>query len=167
MPMFCSVLSLSRSQSAYVYAYFRWAGASCFCSRLAGGRGSGRHLKAYIWRTDGEVLQCMASYRRLCTDQQLSNRLNNRLNVCSHDAAGCSIAVVKPHKRLATANNRLNICIYDAAGCPAGCQTGTIWLGTFWPWRDVLTAGRYDFGTFRRRDVLTMGRFWCKAWVPT
>ena len=24
--------------------------------------------------------------------------------------------------------------------------------------------GRYDFGTFRRRDVLTMGRFDCKAW---
>jgi len=23
--------------------------------------------------------------------------------------------------------------------------------------------GRYDFGTFRRRDVLTMGRFDCKA----
>jgi len=23
--------------------------------------------------------------------------------------------------------------------------------------------GRYDFGTFRRRDVLTMGRFCCKA----
>ena len=35
--------------------------------------------------------------------------------------------------------------------------------------RDVLTMegrfdwGRYDFGTFRRRDVLTMGRFDCKA----
>ena len=24
--------------------------------------------------------------------------------------------------------------------------------------------GRYDFGTFRRRDVLTMGRFDCKAY---
>jgi len=24
--------------------------------------------------------------------------------------------------------------------------------------------GRYDFGTFQRRDVLTMGRFDCKAW---
>jgi len=23
--------------------------------------------------------------------------------------------------------------------------------------------GRYDFGAFRRRDVLTMGRFDCKA----
>ena len=23
--------------------------------------------------------------------------------------------------------------------------------------------GRFDFGTFRRRDVLTMGRFDCKA----
>jgi len=23
--------------------------------------------------------------------------------------------------------------------------------------------GRYDFGTFRQRDVLTMGRFDCKA----
>jgi len=23
--------------------------------------------------------------------------------------------------------------------------------------------GRYDFGTFRRRDFLTMGRFDCKA----
>ena len=35
--------------------------------------------------------------------------------------------------------------------------------------RDVLTMegrfdwGRYDFGTFRRRDVFTMGRFDCKA----
>jgi len=35
--------------------------------------------------------------------------------------------------------------------------------------RDVLTMegrfdwGRYDFGTFRRRDFLTMGRFDCKA----
>jgi len=35
--------------------------------------------------------------------------------------------------------------------------------------RDVLTTegrfdwGRYDFGTFRRRDFLTMGRFDCKA----
>jgi len=26
----------------------------------------------------------------------------NQLNVCSYDAAGCSIAVVKPHKRLTT-----------------------------------------------------------------
>jgi len=37
---------------------------------------------------------------------------------------------------------------------------------------DVLTIegrfdwGRYDFGTFRRRDVLTMGRFDCKAAEP-
>jgi len=35
--------------------------------------------------------------------------------------------------------------------------------------RDVLTmegrfdSGRYDFGTFRRQDFLTMGRFDCKA----
>ena len=27
--------------------------------------------------------------------------------------------------------------------------------------------GRYDFGTFRRRDVLTMGRFDCKAFAVT
>ena len=39
--------------------------------------------------------------------------------------------------------------------------------------RDVLTMegrfdwGRYDFGTFRRRDVLTMGRFDRKANVPS
>jgi len=26
--------------------------------------------------------------------------------------------------------------------------------------------GRYDFGTFRRRDVLKMGRFDCKAATP-
>jgi len=26
--------------------------------------------------------------------------------------------------------------------------------------------GRYDIGTFRRRDVLTMGRFDCKAFKP-
>jgi len=44
-----------------------------------------------------------------------------RLNVCLHDAAVCSNAVVKPHKRL---NNRLNVCIHDTAGCPTGCQTG-------------------------------------------
>jgi len=163
MPMFRSVLSLSRSQSAYVYAYFRWAGASCFCSRLAGGRGSGRHLKAYIWRTDGEVLQCMASYRRLCTDQQLSNRLNNRLNVCSHDAAGCSIAVVKLHKWLTTVEQlvgQLVECLYtrccrlsnrlsnrgrfDSGRFDHG---GTFWLGTLWLW-DVSTTGRFDNGTF-------------------
>jgi len=26
--------------------------------------------------------------------------------------------------------------------------------------------GRYDLGTFRRQDVLTMGRFDCKAFLP-
>jgi len=60
-------------------------------------------------------------------------------------------------------DNRLNVCIHDTAGCPTGCQTGDDLT------RDVLTMegrfdwGRYDFGTFRRRDVLTMGPFDCKA----
>ena len=60
-------------------------------------------------------------------------------------------------------HNRLNVCIHDAAGCPTGCQTWDLLT------QDVLTMqgrfdwGRYDFGTFRRRDVLKMGRFDCKA----
>ena len=45
------------------------------------------------------------------------NRLWNRLNVCLYDAAGCSTAVVKPHKQL---NNRLNVSIHDTAGCSTG-----------------------------------------------
>jgi len=46
------------------------------------------------------VVQMTASREQ--TFNRLSNRLFNRfdsrLNVCSHDAAGCSTAVVKPHK---------------------------------------------------------------------
>ena len=42
-------------------------------------------------------------YSRL--SNRLYNRFDNRLNVCLHDAAGCSTAVVKPHNRL---NNRLD-----------------------------------------------------------
>jgi len=61
----------------------------------------------------------------------------------------------------------MSVCIHDTAGCPTGCptdcQTGDDLTG------DVLTMeGRFDweryaFGTFRRRDVLTMGGFDCKA----
>jgi len=41
------------------------------------------------------------------------NRLDSRLNVCLHDAAGCSTAVVKPHKRLF---NRLDNRLYRVNG---------------------------------------------------
>ena len=60
-------------------------------------------------------------------------------------------------------DNQLNVCIHDAAGCPTSCQT---WDDLT---QDVLTMeerfdwGRYDFRTFRRRDVLKVGRFDCKA----
>ena len=51
----------------------------------------------------------------------VNNRFHNRLNVCLHDAAGCSTAVVKPHKRLNNRfDNRLNVCIHDTTGCQTG-----------------------------------------------
>jgi len=44
------------------------------------------------------------------------NRFDNLLNVCLHDAAGCSTAVVKAHKRLDNwIDNRLNVYIHDTA----------------------------------------------------
>jgi len=141
-------------------------------------------------RTYGEVLRCMASYRRLCTDRQMSNRLNNRLHRvnkiqpvfkpviqpvsqpveclftrCSRLFNRCCQTAQAVDNGRTTGwttgwtTGRLNVCIHDAAGCQTGDDLT----------KDVLTIqgrfdwGRYDFGTFRRRDVLIMGRFGCKA----
>jgi len=55
----------------------------------------------------------------------------------------------------------LNVCIQDTAGCPTGGQpavkSGTIWLGTFWPWGTFWLGTLWrDDGTFWKWDVLTV-----------
>jgi len=85
----------------------------------------------------------------------------------SHCQTGCPTetaqAVEQPVGQPVECLYTLNVYIHDTAGCPTGCQTGADLT------RDVLTMhgrfdwGRYNFGTFRRRDVLTMGHFDSKA----
>jgi len=63
------------------------------------------------------------------TFNQLFSRFENRSNVCFHDTAGCSTAVVKPHKRTFSLAP-LKPCLHDAAdssiGYPTALTTGCI-----------------------------------------
>ena len=57
----------------------------------------------------------------------LSNRFDNRVNVCIHDTTGCqtrcqSGCTTRFDNRF---DNRLDVCLHDTAGCQTGCTTGT------------------------------------------
>ena len=56
------------------------------------------------------------------TFNRLFSRFENRLNVCFHDTAGCSTAVVKLHERTFSLAP-LKPCLHDAADCSIGYST--------------------------------------------
>ena len=81
-----------------------------------------RQAQPVVYRRDGDITDRVDAHHvtagaRVTRLSPLSTANNIRARL--HDAAGCSTADVKPHKRLNNrSDNRLDVCIHDTAGRP-------------------------------------------------
>jgi len=86
-----------------------------------------------------------------CDNRLDVNRIDNRMDVCLHDPAGCPTACTNEHSRLHNRfDNRLNVCIHDITCCPTCCHAGLI---------TGLTTGCTMYRTFKRLSNRFDNRF--------